>query len=475
MGHAQVEHRIETSLWPFVEHVVRAWALPGVALSVVHGADQVLARGFGTRNTATADPVTPDTLFHLASVSKTFVATAVLQLVEEGRLDLDGRVTAYLPDLPWADPRAHRITPRQLLSHRSGLGDVTDYRWHEPELDDDALARFAAEVAGWPLERDPGTAYAYSNAAYELLGHLVATVSGRSFEDVLRERVLDPVGMRTSTFLRSDVPPHLAVAPHLGLPPRVVEGAYPYTRPHAPSSSLHSSAAELGRWIVAHLAGGAGLLSPATHELMWTPTGDASEGDWHAQMALGWFTGTYRGHAVVNHSGTDPGFESNLVLLPGRGLGVSVLSGSNTAPLLSLTRAALDVLLGMPPAPPPVPPVTVALGPVLQASGVPAAVDLYRRLAAESRPTVDVGRDDAGFVDAVWGLIEMHRTDLAQPVLELWRQVRPESAQLWFMTGWAAEIEGRRETAVEHLRRAAELDPHDDEATAMLRRLSSED
>jgi CubicO group peptidase (beta-lactamase class C family) len=97
---ANAEHRIEALLWPFVQRVVENWAVPGVALCVVHDGDRLVARGFGTRDRAKGDPVTPDTMFHLASVSKTFVATAVLQMVEAGELDLDARIMSYLPELP---------------------------------------------------------------------------------------------------------------------------------------------------------------------------------------------------------------------------------------------------------------------------------------------------------------------------------------------------------------------------------------
>ncbi|WP_141401409.1 serine hydrolase domain-containing protein [Ornithinimicrobium cerasi] len=463
------EERVESLLWPFVERLVDSWQLPGVAMCVVHDGDRVRTRGFGARDVRTGDPVTEDTLFHLASVSKTVVATAVLQLVEAGELDLDAGVTAYLPDLVWADPRAEGMTVRHLLSHRSGLGDVSDYGWHEPELDDGALARFAARVAGWTLERNPGTGFAYSNAAYELLGHLVATVAGRPFEDAVRERVLQPVGMTTSTFLRADVPAHLGALPHLGLPPRVVDGAYPYTRRHAPSSTLHSSVAELGRWTVAHLAGGAGLMSPRSHEAMWTSEGGAG-GQWHAEMALGWFRGTHRGYAVVSHSGEDPGFSTSLAMVPDRGVGVVVLADSNTAPTFTLTKVALDVLLGQELADPPLPPVTVPLAPVLERSGVTPAAELYRRLAEADAEEVDL--DEVGFSDAVWGVIEMHRTDLAWPLLELWQRVQPDSAQMELNTGWAHEIDGRLEEARRHLRRAVELDPDDEEAATMLARLS---
>ena len=200
------EQRIEALLWPFVERVVETWALPGVAISLTYDGTEVAAHGFGVRSRVTGEPVTADTLFHCASVSKTFVATAVLQLVESGVLDLDTGLVAYLPDLPWADPRAGRITIRHLLSHQSGLGDVTDYGWHRPQVDDEALSRFATAVAGWRLEHDPGEAFAYSNTAYELLGHLVAVTSGQAFEPRLRTHVLDPLGMATSTFLPGDIP-----------------------------------------------------------------------------------------------------------------------------------------------------------------------------------------------------------------------------------------------------------------------------
>lgn len=99
-----------------------------------------------------------------------------------------------------------RDTPLHLasVSNQSGIGDVSDYGWREPEFDDAALARFASLVSGWRLEHEPGTWFAYSNAGYELLGHLLATVGGQSFEAVFKLRVLDAAGMATSTFLGTD-------------------------------------------------------------------------------------------------------------------------------------------------------------------------------------------------------------------------------------------------------------------------------
>ena len=158
MGRADPAGHIDAVLWPFIDRVVDTWGLPGLAVAVVHDGDRVIARGFGSADLGAGRPVTGETLFHLASVSKVFVATAALQLAERGALDLDAPIRAYLPGLSWADLRADAITTRQVLTHRSGIGDVAgDYGWHQPELDDGALGRFAAQVADWPLVHDPGT------------------------------------------------------------------------------------------------------------------------------------------------------------------------------------------------------------------------------------------------------------------------------------------------------------------------------
>ncbi|SDR93812.1 serine hydrolase domain-containing protein [Agrococcus carbonis] len=462
---AALDRLLAERLWPWVEQVMDAWALPGVAICAVRG-EAVVARGFGTRDVRTGEPVTGDTLFHLASISKPFVATAALQLVDDGALELDAPIAPLLPELRWADERARGITLRHLLSHRSGLGDVHDYGWDDPEFDDDALARFAAEVAGWRLERDPGNAFAYSNAAYELLGHLLATVTGSSFEALLAERVLRPLGMATSTFLRHDVPPALEAAPHIGQPAAVPEGAYPYTRQHAPSSSLHSSAAELGRWLVAHLDGRAGL-SPELHREMWAPQAEAG-GVWHAQIALGWFLGTIRGRTVVSHSGEDPGFATNHGLVPDERVGFAVLGNSNLVPV-ELSEATLAVLLGEDPGEPPLPPAVVPVGRELEVAGPEAAEALFRLLAAERPPRADL--DEPGFDDATWPAVELHRPELVRPLLELWLRAQPESADAWATAAWSHEVEGRAAEAVEHLRRALELDPEHEDAAARLRRL----
>jgi CubicO group peptidase (beta-lactamase class C family) len=249
--------KVEEGVWPLVETFVGSHDVAGLAVAVVRD-EEVVSRGFGVRDVGTGAPVTPETMFHLASVSKPFVATAVVSLATardaaEPVLDLDAPIIEWVPEFTLADGRAAEVTARHLLSHSSGLPDVGEYGWHEPQLGDDALSDFARSLSDWRLESEPGSTFSYSNAGFELLGLLLSRALGTTFEDAIRRLLLVPLGMRNSTFLRADVPAHLAASPHVGMPLTVPEGVYPYTRRHAPSSTLHSNLVEMCRWMVAHL------------------------------------------------------------------------------------------------------------------------------------------------------------------------------------------------------------------------------
>jgi CubicO group peptidase (beta-lactamase class C family) len=443
-------------------------------------------------------------------VSKPFVATAVASLASTRRpggavLDLDAPITDWVPELTLADGRAAEVTARGLLSHTSGLPDVYEYGWHDPQLGDDALSVLAGSLSGWRLQSDPGSTYSYSNVGYELLGLLLSRVTGRTFESAVNEEVLAPLGMRDSTFLRSEVPAHLAAAPHVGMPLTVPQGVYPYTRRHAPSSSLHSDLTDMCRWIVAHCepvdqsdtsdgdtdGEGDGSGEPQARldrgllDLMWRPVVPVGEPPWEESMALGWSVGRYRGARTLSHSGADPGFGTRLVVVPERRTGVIVLANSNTVPTWTIAAAALDIALSDdatsstgPRGTPEraagavaslgaiLPPVVREVADTLTTSGPAAAAATFRRLAAEEPARFDL--DDEEFVKAVWGAIELHRTTLVWPLLRVWSSVRPDSSNAWTMTGWAHKVDGDLDLARDRLRRALDLDPENAEAAQLL-------
>ena len=490
-------------MWPLVERLLGSHDLAGLAVAVVRD-EEVVARGFGVRDVGSGAAVTPETMFHLASVSKPFVATAILSLAtarEAGEpvLDLDAPINDLVPEFTLADGREGEVTARHLMSHTSGLPDVVDYGWHDPQLGDDALSEFARSLSGWRLQSEPGSVFSYSNAGFELLGLLLSRVTGTTFETAVRQQVLTPLGMRNSTFLRSEVPTHLAASPHVGMPLTVPEGAYPYTRRHAPSSTLHSNLVEMCRWMVAHFEpaeeapGGSDgqwvRLDPALLDLMWQPVVPVGDPPWEDAWSLGWGVGSYRGQRTLSHSGADPGFGSRLVLVPGRRSGVVVLANSNTVPTSNIAAAALDLALadvtlaassdvtpeglgeGVAALRALLPPVVGPVAETLRTSGPDAAEATFRRLAAVEPAEYDL--DDDEFEKAVWGAIELHRTSLVWPLLRVWTELRPGSSAAWTMTGWAHQVDGNLELARTLLGRALDLDPENQDAALIMSSLPS--
>ena len=295
---------MENGLWPLVETLLGWHEVAGLAVAVVRG-EEVVARvrrpGRAHRRTGHTE-----TMFHLASVSKPFVATAVVSLA-----------TARSAGEPGARPGCadHRVGARVHAGRRSGRRGhgaaaaeparaasptSPDYGWHEPQLGNDALSEFARSLSGWRLTSEPGSTFSYSNAGFELLGLLLSRVTGTTFEDAVHQRLLTPLGMRTSTFLRADVPRKLAASPHVGMPLSVPDDAYPYTRRHAPSSTLHSNLVEMC-WMVAHFehaeddagdsSGQWKRLDPGLRDLMWQPVMPIGDPPWDKAAALGWSVG----------------------------------------------------------------------------------------------------------------------------------------------------------------------------------------
>ncbi|MDQ4075099.1 MAG: serine hydrolase [Chloroflexota bacterium] len=473
-GNQDLKATIEAKLQPFVQHVLESFGLAGLAIGIVSSSELVYAQGFGVRNLDTGEPVTPRSLFHMASVSKPFVATAIMQLVEQGKMALDAPVVTYLPYFRLKDPRYREITVQQMLSHTAGMPDADDYHWYEPEDDEEALERYVRSLANEELIAAPGEKYAYSNVAFEVLGDVIAKVSGQSFEAYVKAHILDPLEMHDSTFLRREVSPDLAVTPHFGVPLMVLAGAYPYHRAHAPSSTLHSSVQEMSHWAIANLNRGSfkgkQILQPESYNLLWQSYVQTGEEIWGEAVGLSWYFGTYRGRRVIHHGGGDPGFRSELVMVPEEDAAVVVLANSNSAPIGSLTDAALDVLLGVEPQVPK-PPITVPIASTLAAEGPEAAINQYQRLQVIQPDLYDT--HPLHFLDATWGAIEVHRADAVMPLLKLWVTLQPEASEAYEMLGWAYMVQGEKELAVDSLCRALTLNPENEQVGKWLRQLSS--
>ncbi len=336
-----------------LEEIIARWGIPGLGVGIVEGNDIVYARGFGVQSLETGVPVTPDSIFCVASITKCFVATAMMQLVEQGKLELDAPLIQYLPDFRLDDDRYTQITLRQILSHTSGMPDMDEDEYDElvahPESDEGAPARYVSALASHKMIANPGERFAYSNIAYNVLGVLIAAVSGQTFEKYMQARILRLAGMAESTLFFPEVPRHRLAVPHLRTPKMIVNPVYPYHRADAPASFLHSSVVEMCHWAITCLNGGIfngpRLLSPAGFEQMWAPIAPWGFPPLYEDVGLGWTLGHFDGVKTVSHGGMGFGWTDFLTLLPEKGRGAIILCNEESSARSRTIRAAIHAML----------------------------------------------------------------------------------------------------------------------------------
>jgi CubicO group peptidase (beta-lactamase class C family) len=349
--------RYTTDLQPYIERLVQREHIAGMTIAVVEENRVIYEHAFGSRDLRKSDePTTPESLFHIASITKPFVATAIMQLVEQGKISLDAPVTKYLPYFRMADDRYKLITVRQILNHTSGIPDVHDYEWDKPQYDDGAAERYVRSMSALKLEFDPGARFKYSNMAFDLLGDLIAKVSGDTFEHYVQHHILIPLGMTKSTLLMKDADPRLLTWGHEldhGATGQVVPSkVFPYNRIHSPSSNLMSNVDEMTHWAIANMQrgewNGTRILQASTYDELWKHAVDVKNGPKNFAVGLSWFLDEYNGHRIVGHSGGDVGYLTDMEMIPAKGIAVIWLTncfcwhGSR-----QLTQAALDVALGL--------------------------------------------------------------------------------------------------------------------------------
>jgi len=470
--------RFERELDQVLQEIATAWGIPGLAVGLVQGGEIAYAKGFGVQSLATRAPVTLDSVFAVMSVSKCLVATAVMQWAERGRLDLDAPLVDYLPYLQMDDERVRQITIRQVLSHTSGMPDLEDDEYIElvnhPESDDGAAERFVRSLGDRRLVADPGERFSYSNIGYNVLGDLLAKVSGRSFESTMREEVLVPAGMPNSSFLWTDVARDVQVWPHLRAPEMSPTQGYPYHRADAPSSFLHTTVTDLCHWAIISLKRGSpaglSLLSPAGYGSMWTPV--AKRGDppgLYEEMGLGWSLGHYQGAATICHGGAGFGWTAFLLLLPEKDCAGVLMCNEESDAHFRVMQAVADTLVGREPQVRKVS-AMVPVSRALAEGGIDAACARYSEIRAT---------DERAFFYNEYTLeglaLQLHmagKLDLAIEMLGLNIRVYPEHVDSYLQQARLDLKTGQLTQASEILREALSIEPGNAAAAGLLSKAS---
>jgi CubicO group peptidase (beta-lactamase class C family) len=332
--------------------------LAGLAVGIVHHGRLIYSRGLGFADVASHRPVDSSTVFRVGSISKTFTAIALMQLCEQGKVDLDRPVNDYLKSY-WIEPADPSAPPtlRHFLTHTGGIGELRSARdvlqiqtvvglgvppgKPLPSLAEYYGGRLAAELP-------PGRKWAYANHAFATLGQVVEDVSGQPFGEHMRRQVFEPLGMEHTDFLRSDrVRDKLAVGYAFG---RGRMTAVPYLEiAVGPAGSVFSSVEDMAKYVAALMNGGrneaGSVIKPETLARMYERQYEPDER--LSAMGLAFMVDSYDGHRVVGHDGGWPGFISSMLVAPDDDLGVIAFTNTSSPAPNAVASRLLRGLLGV--------------------------------------------------------------------------------------------------------------------------------
>jgi CubicO group peptidase (beta-lactamase class C family) len=340
---------------------LEAWRVPGIAVAVVQGDRVVYLKGHGVRKLGAPEPVTPDSLFEIASTTKAFTTAALAMLVEEGKLAWDDPVHQHLDYFRLSDPLANaNVIVRDLVSHRTGM-PRHDSLWYKTAYSrEEVIRRFAGTA---PTKQFRG-AYQYQNIQFLAAGELIGKVTGGTWDAFVKSRLLDPLGMTRTTSRYAEATAQTDRAmPHR----RLDDGQnaaidWVNFENVGGAGCLNSSARDLAQWLRLHLGKGAvagrkligekflaETYEPHTPMLMDTRARELAPLTTQRTYALGWFIDHYRGQTLLTHGGALDGFRAQVMLDREHSLGIVVLANLGPTSLpTALAQSLLDHIVELP-------------------------------------------------------------------------------------------------------------------------------
>ncbi len=339
-----------------VERARQAFEVPGIAVAIVKDGKVVAAKGYGVRKLGEPAPVTPDSLFRIASNTKAFTTAALGMLVDEGKIRWDDRVIDHLPWFQMFDPYVTReMTIRDLLVHRSGLGlGAGDLMfWPATDFTREEIIRrirFLKPVSSFRSQ------YAYDNLLYLVAGQIIFAVTGTTWDDFVKQRIFVPLGMaHTNSSTAALMASRDVATPHARADGKLVPLAQTDHDNNAPAGSINSCASDLAKWLISRLdappkeAWSPQTILPIEELPAGAPKALATLQPNFAAYGLGWALRDYHGRKLVYHTGTLAGYVSRTALLPDLKLGLVVLTNAEeTGAHAAIAWTILDHYLGAP-------------------------------------------------------------------------------------------------------------------------------
>ncbi len=342
----------------YFENALIKWRVPGMAVGIIKDNQVFLLKGYGVCETGKQETVDENTLFAVASNTKSFTSTALGMLVDEGKISWDDKVTDHLPWFRLYDPYVTmNITIRDLLAHRTGLETFSgDLIWYGSTHSREEVVRRASNLKPTHGFR---AGYGYSNIMYLAAGLIIEKVSGVRWDDFISQRIFGPLGMNSSntSITKLDLKGNTAI-PHNDVDNEVIPIKYLNWDNIGPAGSINSSASDMLRWIRFQLEkgkiNGQPLISEIALRETWSPqimlkVSPFSEKNWPSthfkSYGLGWSLMDYHGKKIISHSGGYDGFISFSAFVPEANLGYVILTNKNSSLYLPLSYRILDYFL----------------------------------------------------------------------------------------------------------------------------------
>ncbi|MFY9571101.1 MAG: serine hydrolase [Blastocatellia bacterium] len=436
------------------------------AVLVAENGKVIFKKGYGMANMEWNIPVETDTKFRLGSITKQFTAMLILQLVQEGKIKLEGKLTDYLPD--YRKDTGDRITVHQLLNHTSGIPSYTGLPnfFQEISRNPYGVSDFVKKFASGDLEFEPGSKWNYNNSGYFLLGAIVERVAGKPYEQVLKERIFDPIGMKNTGYDHHATILAKRAAGYEKRPGGFVNAPYlDMALPYA-AGSLYSTVEDLYLWDQALYT--EKLLSAQLKELMYKPG--------LSNYAYGWVVrkpplGAHdEPVTIIEHGGGINGFNTLITRMPESKNLIVLLNNTGGTKLGEMSQKIGGVLFGKP-YKAPARDIADALFSTVMEKDVQAAIKQYRELKATQKDAYDFSEPQLNGIG--YRLLQMKRVKDAIEIFKLNVEMFPQGFNTYDSLGEAYMENGDKSLAIQNYKKSVELNPKNTNGVEKLKKLEA--
>jgi CubicO group peptidase (beta-lactamase class C family) len=443
----------------------------GLAIGVTKGDQTIFAHCFGYSNLEQQKKVDFNTIFHIASVSKPFVAFSIAKLIEQKKISLDDKIIDLLPEFEMKGSGYDLITVKHILTHTSGIpANISPDDWTKPSYGDKALDENLENIKASTLNFEPGIKYSYSNSAFDLLGLVISRVSDMQFSDFVTSEILNPAGMNNTTYKKNEdsISKNLAMSNSYGIETQEWQ-PYPYNEKLFPSSGVLTNLTDMLMWTKIHLGKGTHnyktILQEKYFNLLVEPHYDTPWGD---KIGLSWFLQSYMEIPVVMHQGQDTGFESIIYLYPSKDISIVVMANRDFSRTGRIVNAISEILFEGEPKPYEVS-AKYKFTEDYKIGGIDKAKATWAKLKNDTTDIYYVDNDDILTTGAI--LENGAKWEETKEILEFYNTLNEKSTYSWRLLGNANLGLGDTITALTNYEKCLKVNPNYEKAKIAIEKL----